>query len=455
MSFLIKGAQTVGAPTTSLIDIRVTDSIISEISTNLSPLPDEEIIDATGCVIYPGFVNTHHHLAQSILKGIPAGQNQGLGDWLVSVPYRYWPHITPEVMYHAACLGFFELLRSGTTTCADHHYLYHAATSPELEASVWQAAEDMGIRFVLCRGGATVLGSHKGFAKAGVEPESIDTMISRLSDSVSKHHDASDLAMKRVVVAPTTLAHSSTPEHLKLLAKYARENKLRMHSHMLEVSFDEQQSLHKYGKGAIDFAQSCDWLGEDVWFAHLVQASNKDIATLAETKTGIAHCPTSNCRLGSGVAPIIQMEKAGMPISLGVDGSASSESGSMLQELNLAWLLHRAMNGPDATTPNKVLNWATSGGADILGLRKVGKIDVGFAADFVMYDLRSAHFAGCHDQEYAPILCGEPAGVKKSWVNGKCVFDQDKSHEREMLLVNNALSAMLKLKEKVRQFEAS
>ncbi|MDC0612278.1 amidohydrolase family protein [Vibrio sp.] len=453
MNYLIKGALVPQGTRFSTLDIRIEDNIIADMGTDLVCQPGEKVIDAKGCVAYPGFVNTHHHLAQSILKGIPAGQNHALGDWLSSVPYRFWPHITPDIMYHAASLGFWELLRSGTTTCADHHYLYHAATTPELEESVWQAAEDMGIRFVLCRGGATVLGSHKGFLKAGVTPESIDLMLRRLDESVSRHHESGSCAMKKVVVAPTTLVHSSTPNDLRLLAEFARSHKLKMHSHMLEVGFDQKQSLNKYGMGAIEFAESCNWLGKDVWFAHLVQADSKDIATLAETKTGIAHCPTSNCRLGSGIANIIEMEKKGMPVSIGVDGSASSESGSMLQELNLSWLIHRAINGANATSIDKVLSWGTEGGAKILGLEGVGAINIGYAADLVLYDLQSARLVGCHDQAYAPLLCGEPATVKMTWVNGKCVYSKEMSLGMEEKLIENAYKALHSLLDTVRDFE--
>ncbi len=324
MNYLIQNATAGFSANRTVSDIRIHDGKITELGQGLQPIHGEQCFDATNCVVYPGFVNTHHHIAQSLLKGVPQGLNDGLGEWLASVPYRYWPQITPDVMYSAAKLGFYELLRSGATTCADHHYLYHANSSQETEDAVWQAAEEMGIRFVLCRGGATIKGTHKGLAKAGVIPESLDTMTTRLERSRSRYHQAGGDAMRKLVVAPTTIAHSATPDDLRVLAEYARSHQLKMHSHLLEVSFDETQTREKYGKSAVEYAQSCDWLGEDVWFAHLVQANSQDIALLAQTKTGIAHCPTSNCRLGSGIAPIPQMREAGMPISIGVDGSASA-----------------------------------------------------------------------------------------------------------------------------------
>ena len=448
MDYLIKNATGVYSSIENVHDIRIQNGKITELGQNLHPINGEELVDASNCVIYPGLVNTHHHIAQSLLKGIPQGLNDGLGDWLANVPYRYWPQITPDVMYSAAKLGFYELLRSGATTCADHHYLYHANSSQEVEEAVWQAADEMGIRLVLCRGGATIKGTHKGLAKAGVVPESAPQMIERLEVTRSQYHQTGGDAMRKLVVAPTTIAHSATPDDLRLLAEYARSHQLRMHSHLLEVSFDDEQTRLKYGKSAVEFAQSCDWLGEDVWFAHIVQASNDDIALLAQTKTGIAHCPTSNCRLGSGIAPIPQMHAAGMPISIGVDGSASAESGSMLQELNLTWLIHRAQSGPQATTLEQVLDWGSVGGANILGLNQVGKIEVDYCADLVLYDLHQPRLAGCHSQLMAPLMCGEPANIKASMINGELVYHhQDDSLYQN--LVDDVRLSIAKLNQRV------
>lgn len=448
MNYLIKNANSVFCAQQDIKDIRVQNGVIEELGIALSPLPGEEVIDATDCVIYPGFVNTHHHIAQSILKGIPSGINDGLGDWLANVPYRYWPQITPDVMYASAKLGFYELLRSGATTCADHHYLYHANSTQELEDAVWQAADEMGIRLVLCRGGATVKGTHKGLAKAGVEPESAQMMIYRLESTRSRYHQEGGRAMRKLVVAPTTIAHSSTPDDLRLLSEYARSQKLRMHSHMLEVDFDNEQSVAKYGKGIVEFTESCGWLGEDVWFAHLVKATQQDINRLAETKTGIAHCPTSNCRLGSGIAPVIDMAQTGMPISIGVDGSASAESGSILQELNLTWLLHRTQHGAKATSLEQVLEWGTKGGAEILGLEGVGIIREGFAADFVLYDINQPRLSGCHDKLMSPLMAGEPSYVKTSFVNGKVVY-QHRDEEQYQYLVAEVRDSIAKLNKRV------
>ncbi|RKF13730.1 amidohydrolase [Alginatibacterium sediminis] len=429
MNYLIKNAQTIFQDSklnssTNANDIRISQGVITEIGTQLLPntSQNERLINAKGCVVYPGFVNTHHHLAQSVLKGVPEGLNQDLGQWLAAVPYRFWPKIPPRLMYLSAKLGIYELIRSGATSCADHHYLYHANSSAEVEAALWQAASDMGIRFTLCRGGATQVGKHKGMSRLNLQPESIEQCLERMQDSL-KHHDPSPLSMSRLCVAPTSLIHSASKHDLITLAQFARSNGLKLHSHLLEVEFDQQQALKNHQMSAIDYAHSCDWLGADVWFAHLVKADRQAIELLAQTNTGMSHCPTSNCRLGSGIAPAYAMDKAGINVSIGVDGSASSESGSMLQELNLAWLLQRAQHGAANVPLEQVVHWGTRNGAHSLGL-KTGRLELGYAADLVIYDIEELRIASVHDQRLAPILCGEPTQVKYSFINGVPVIDK-------------------------------
>jgi cytosine/adenosine deaminase-related metal-dependent hydrolase len=373
-----------------------------------------------------------------------------LGEWLASVPYRYWPTIEPELMYHAARLGLYEGLRSGMTTCADHHYLYHAASTPELEDAVWQAASEMGMRFVLCRGGANVMGSHKGLADAGIQPETIDQTLVRLSNSYDQYHHAANDSMRKLVVAPTSLIHSTTAEQLRTLADFARSRNLRMHSHLLEVSFDDQQAQALHGMSAVQYAEQCEWLGDDVWFAHLVKATKNDINLLAKTGTGIAHCPTSNLRLGSGIAPVIEMQSAGMPISIGVDGSASSESASMLQELNLSWLIHRATHGAEATNLEQVIQWGTQGGAQILGYDELGTIAAGQLADIVLFKLDNPRYCSVHHSTWAPVMLGEPADVEYSFINGNLVVDQGRVKGLdEQTLVQNVIRETQKWRDEV------
>ncbi|WP_432697560.1 amidohydrolase family protein [Marinobacterium sp. YM272] len=425
---LIRNASAIhfpaGADQSQASDLRLRDGKISEIGTGLLAAADEQIIDASNCVIYPGAVNTHHHLAQSILKGIPAGLNQPLGEWLASVPYRFWPEIDAQLMYDAARLGLYEQLRSGATTCADHHYLYHANTSAEVEDALWQAADELGIRLVLCRGAATATGSHKGMQERNIQPETLEQALSRLEQSYSRYHDPDPFSMRRLVVAPTSLVHTSPREHLLAFAHWARERDLKLHSHLLEVSFDEESARAKYSMSAVDYADSCELLGEDVWFAHLVKADATAIEKLARSGTAIAHCPTSNCRLGSGIAPVMAMRDAGMRITLGVDGSASSESASMMQEMNLAWLLHRSQAGADATRVEEVIDWGSRNGAGLLGLN-TGRIATGCAADLAIYSLDSLRFSGMHSALETPLMCAEPVNLKYSFVNGRMVVSDN------------------------------
>lgn len=426
MHYLIKNAHAIYQSNESdtVCDIRIRDGLIHELGNALLPDSDETTIDASHCVIYPGMVNTHHHLFQSILKGVPEGLSHGLDEWLVSVPFRFWPDITPQLMYHSAKLGLFELLRSGATTCADHHYLYHADTSAEMEDALWQAADDLGIRLVLCRGSSTTRGSHSGMRSSTIKPETMDQLLTRMEHSRTHYHQESDMAMRKLVMAPTSLIHSSTADDLRLCADYARQHGLKLHSHLLEVEFDEIAAKQNYGMRAIDYAEQCHWLGDDVWFAHLVHSDKDVIQKLASTGTGIAHCPTSNCRLGSGIAPVLAMQEAGMNITLGVDGSASAESGSMLQEANLAWLIHRAaIQNAQATSPLEVINWASKNGAERLGLSGTGEIKVGKAADLVAYNIDTPRMSGVHSKLEAPLICGEPVDIQYSFIQGNMVID--------------------------------
>jgi cytosine/adenosine deaminase-related metal-dependent hydrolase len=447
MGYLIKHSESIlQANTVIKGDVRIRDGIITEIGVDL-PILGDEVVDARGCVIYPGMVNTHHHLAQSVLKGVPEGLNKGLGEWLAAVPYRFWPKITPRLMYLAAKLGLYELQFSGATTCADHHYLYHSRSTPELEDAVWQAAQDMGMRFVLCRGSATSTGSHKGVQSMQLQPESPELVLKRMDRSLVHHQDHS-LAMSRLCMAPTSLIHSCEPEHLKEFAQFARHHGLKMHSHLLEVGYDEEQAVSKYGLSAVEYAQSCEWLGEDVWFAHLVHTDDKARMILSETRTGIAHCPTSNCRLGSGIAQALDMDAQGMQVSVGVDGSASAESGSMLQELNLAWLLQRSQQGAESLDLHRVLQWGTQNGAQLLGL-KSGKIELGYAADLVLYRVDSPRMAMVRALEFAPLLCGEPSSIEYSFINGKPVIAKQQS------TVVDPIELLAELRQEMKNFLAT
>lgn len=404
-------------------DVHIRGNRIHRVGPQLPVVSGVPELDASGLLLWPGLVNTHHHLVQSILKGVPAALHSDLNEWLPRVPFAAWPYVTPETVYAAARIGFAELLRAGCTTCADHHYLYDdSAVSMEREAALLQAARETGIRFVLCRGGATIAGTHKGLSAAGRLTESLDTWLDRLQETRQRWHDPAPDSMTRLVVAPTSIIHTSTPADLEALAHFARAANLRMHSHLLEVPYDEEMARALRGMSAVAYAESTGWLGEDVWFAHLVHADADAIARLGRTRTGIAHCPVSNCRLGSGIAPVPAMAAAGMQISIGVDGSASAESGSMINELMQTWLIHRAAGGAAATDAARVLHWATAGGADVLGLN-VGRLVEGACADLSLFRLDEPRFMGLWTPQLAPVLCGEPVIAERVMVNGVWVVE--------------------------------
>lgn len=406
------------------VDIRISAGRIAEMAANLVAQPGERVIDASDCVVYPGWVNTHHHLFQNLLKAVPEGLNQDLQGWLASVPYPRLARFTPQLVRIAARLGMAELLLSGATTCADHHYLYHAGGSTETGDALFDTADEFGLRFVLCRGGALESASaHPGFSKTALQPESLDAMLGDIERLKSRYHQSGADAMRRVVVAPTTPTFSLPPALLRELAQAARGMDLRLHTHLSETQNYVNFCREKFNCLPVEFVAEHEWLGPDVWFAHMVHLQPSEIRLLAQTGTGISHCPVSNSRLGSGIAPIPQLAAAGVPISLGVDGVASNESGSMTGEAHTAWLIHRAAQGATATEAEAVIHWGTAGGAQVLGLGAVGTLEVGQAADLVLYSLDHPRFLGFHDVAVAPVVAGEPIAVRYSIINGRVVVD--------------------------------
>lgn len=430
-NILVKGARAVMTglrgpqARAGQVDIRVANGLISEIGSNLTAHPEERVVDASNCVVYPGFVNTHHHLAQNLLKAVPAGLNQDLQGWLASVPYPRLERYTPQLVRVAARLGMAELLLSGVTTCADHHYLYHANGTTESGDLLFDVADEFGMRFVLCRGGALDSASaHPGFSKTALQPESLEQMVNDIERLKKRYHQDTSDAMRRVVVAPTTPTFSLPPTLLRELAHMSRSMGLRMHTHLSETRNYVNFCREKYNCLPVEFVAEHEWLGPDVWFAHMVHLHPAEIRMLAQTRTGISHCPVSNSRLGSGIAPVPQMVEAGVPVSIGVDGVASNESGSMINELYMAWLIHRAAQGAQATVAEDVIHWGTAGGAQVLGLGAVGTLEVGQVADLVIYSLDHPRFFGFHDSAVAPVVAGEPVKVLYSIINGRVVVDK-------------------------------
>ena len=387
----------------------------------LAPEASERVLDATDCVVYPGWVNTHHHLAQSVLKGVPAGINLPLLSWLESVPYRYRRCFDPELLSLAAEIGMAELMLSGCTTLADHHYLYWQGIDYDPAKLLFDLAERFGLRLVLCRGGATL---KRPFEAADApEPEALDEIIQDVERLVHTYHDPGPEAMRRVVMAPPTPNFSMRPEELKPMARAARKLGIRLHSHLSETADYVVFCREKYNRKPVEFVADHDWLGPDVWFAHMVHTSESEIRMMAQTGTGTAHCPSSNCRLGSGIAPAPELARAGAPVSRGVDGSASNEAGDSLSEAHLCWYIHRALKGAGAVTVEDVIHWGTRGGARVLGIDNIGSLEVDRAADLAVYDLAEPRYAGLHDPAIGPVASGGSPKLRWLMVQGRIVVE--------------------------------
>jgi cytosine/adenosine deaminase-related metal-dependent hydrolase len=420
-------------------DIRVVGGVITEIG-SLAPQPGERIVDASGCVVYPAWVNTHHHLFQALLKGDPAGIDMTLTPWLAATPYRFRARFNERLFRIAARIGMVELLRSGCGTIADHNYLYYPDMPYDTSAILFEEAEALGIRFALCRGGATRVRSLEAELPSALRPETMDGYMADVERLASAYHDASPNAMRRIVMAPTTPLYSVSPAELRELAAHARGLGIRLHSHLSEtVGYqDTARSLH--GCAPVEFMARNDWLGPDVWFAHLVKLEPHEIAMLGETGTGVAHCPQSNGRLGSGIAPVRELEAAGVTVSIGVDGAASNEAADMISETHAAWLMQRARGGDQAlpryaggsveggagaATVEDVVRWGTTGGARILGLSAVGGIAPGCSADIAIYGLDDPRYFGLHDPALGPVVSGGRPRLEHLFVNGREIVRGD------------------------------
>src|ERR1700731_4829764 len=402
--------------------IRIVDGRIAEMG-NLDLLPGEELIDASDCVIYPGLISTHHHLFQSVLKGVRAGIDSPLLSWLRVVPYSYLHKIDEEALRVAARIGLVELLPSGTTTAADHHYLFAQDYRFDPAHVIFEAAQELGIRLVFCRGGAT---RFRGFDTPDViamPTEPLDRMIRAVEDCARTYHDASSDSTRRVACAVTTPPWAVAPDELRIIAASARAMGLRIHSHLSETRDYVDYCLATFGKRPVPWMADHDWLGPDVWFAHLVHVDDDEVDMLVETGTGMAHCPQSNCRLGSGIAPVEKIAALGGAVSLAVDGAASNESADMISEMNSAWHTHRAAKGAGSTTVEEVVRWASVNGARVLGFDDIGVLAPGKLADIALFNLSSPRYFGLHDTLCGPVAGAGTADLKTLMVGGRVVVE--------------------------------
>ena len=394
----------------------VRDGIIEHVGLTAElPRTADTVIDATDHVVIPGLVNTHHHLVQSLTRAVPAAQNVPLFGWLKTL-YPIWARLTPEHCHAAATIGLAEMALSGCTTSSDHQYLFPGGS--RLDDSI-QAATELGVRFTATRGSMSI-----GESKGGLPPDSLtETEPSILADCervVSRFHDAKRHAMVRIALAPCS-PFSVSQDLMRDTAVLARQLGVGLHTHLAESVEDIDYSLAHFRKRPGDYIEDLGWVGPDVWHAHCVQLNAAEIGLFARTGTGIAHCPCSNMRLGSGIAPLGALLQAGVPVGLGVDGSASNDSGHLLNEARQAMLLQRVNRGADALGARQALELATRGGARVLGRDDIGHLAPGMSADIALYALDTIEMAGADwDPVAALVFCG-PSKAATVIVQGRAV----------------------------------
>ena len=380
------------------------------------PVTAGEVLDLRDHVVIPGLVNTHHHLYQSLTRAVPAGQNQPLLGWLKAL-YPIWARMGPEHIHVSTLTGLAELALSGCTTAADHLYMF--PNGARLDDQI-EAAGKIGLRFHATRGSMSV-----GASKGGLPPDSVvEDERAILRDTrrlIETYDDKQSFSMLRIGVAPCS-PFSVSGDLMRESAALARHYGVRLHTHTAENGEDVHYCQARFGMRPADYAASLGWTGADTWHAHCVQLDQAEIGLFARTGSGVAHCPSSNMRLGSGIAPVRAMLVAGVPVGLGVDGSASSDSGHLLNEARMAMLLARVAGGPESFSARDALKVATRGGAKVLGRDSdIGQLSAGYAADFAAFDTRTVDMAGSDwDPLAALVLCG-PQKAAYTVVGGRVV----------------------------------
>jgi cytosine/adenosine deaminase-related metal-dependent hydrolase len=368
---------------------------------------------------YPGLVNTHHHLYQIFSRNLPQVQGFALFDWLRAL-YEIWSSLNEETVRLSSLVGMGELLKHGCTTCFDHHYVFPAGAG-DLTGAQFQAAEELGMRFHASRGSMDLSRKDGGLPPDSVVQD-IDAILSDSVRLIEKYHDAGFGSLRRVALAPCS-PFSVSPELLRQSVLLARRTGVRLHTHLCETKDEELYTLERYGERPLAYMESLGWLGSDVWFAHGIYFSDEELKLLASTGTGIAHCPVSNMKLASGVARIPEMLRLGVPVGLAVDGSASNDGSSLLEELRVAYLLHRLTSGDAAPDGAALLKTATMGGARLLGREhELGSLEPGKCADLFLVDARRLELVGaCGDP--AALLCtvGLRGAVDFTMVHGRVV----------------------------------
>ncbi|HBM16861.1 MAG TPA: 8-oxoguanine deaminase [Lentisphaeria bacterium] len=426
MAVFIKNIQTLvtmdeNFTVLSGVDVKIEGNKIAEIGKNLSISEAAKIIDGSNKVVYPGFINTHHHFYQTLTRNIPAIQSVKLFDWLVLL-YEIWTELNEEFVELSTKIAVGELLLSGCTTSTDHYYVFPKGKPNELLDIEIDIARKMGMRFYPCRGSMT-----RGRSNGGLPPDTVvqspEEIMKDCDRIIKKYHSTDPFAMTRIILAPCS-PFSVTTDILKDTSKYARNKGVMMHTHLCETKDEEDYCLKMHGKRPLEYMNGCGWLGNDVFFAHGIHFNDEEIKVLAKTQTGIAHCPASNMRLGSGICRVPDLLDAGVKVGLAVDGSASNDAGNYVREIQLALLINRIGSSEERMTPQKALYIATNGGAKVFNNQNIGSIKVGQAADLAIFNLERLDFAGAmSDPMSAIVFCGAGMRTDFTIVNGKVVVE--------------------------------
>ncbi|MBQ4611228.1 MAG: 8-oxoguanine deaminase [Clostridia bacterium] len=396
-------------------DIYCEDGFIKEMGRGLAYEADEEI-DGSHLICYPGLVNTHHHLYQQFSRNLPEVQGFELFDWLKYL-YEIWKNLDGEAVRLSSLTGMGELMKNGCTTCFDHHYVFPAGSGDLIGAQLG-AAKELGIRMHASRGSMDLSKKDGGLPPDSVV-QTIDEIMEDSAALIEKYHDPSVGSMAQIVLAPCS-PFSVSGELLRQSAILARQYNVRLHTHLCETRDEENYTLERYGLRPFAYMETLGWAGPDVWYAHGIHFNTEELRALADTGTGVAHCPISNMKLSSGIARIPEMLKLGVKVGLAVDGSASNDGSSLLEEMRVAYLLHRLNSGADAPTGYDILKMATAGSAALLGRSDIGSIEEGKCADMFMVDSRRIELAGaCYDPGSMLCTVGLRGAVDYTIVNGR------------------------------------
>jgi len=401
-------------------DLLIRGQVIEGLAEHMQPdrLDDScETIDCSHHVVVPGFVNTHHHFYQILTRNLPAVQNAGLFDWLVAL-YEHWKHIDEEAVLVSSMAAVGELLKTGCTCTSDHHYLYPRGFQGDLMGIQFEAADRLGIRFSPARGSMS-----RSRKDGGLPPDSVVQSEEEILDDsrrvIDRYHDGTDLAMHKIVLAPCS-PFSVTEDLMRETVKLARESGVRLHTHLAETRDEDDYCIKTLGRRPLSLMEEWGFIGPDVSYAHGIHFDDRELDLLARTGTSIAHCPSSNMRLGSGIARVKEMRERGVNVALAVDGSASNDSSDFLAEMRQALLLQRIRYGADALTVSDILEMATTAGARLLGFPRIGRLAPGWAADLAIFDMRQLGYAGALSDPLAGLLfAGTSHETAYTIVNGK------------------------------------